>query len=535
VTESQLSQDRLYFADIPSGAEYLSRLPLANPPAAEQQLSLFLDSLLSHPPAPDTLLSLLEQVRLPLASVEEELARRYLNKALPLGEEERAQFARVISVWERMRRAYERCADMAEPMARNPQFSALAATVLQRCIYYEGMIIIEHYRARRELPAGCWVRLHGYYAKAEDWGVVNTPIEDRLESTAQITHCCAAYVTLLLIEIANPYSSSVRNLNLIRRWAGMWAHLVHVQPIIDDLEMPAYLIELDKDTPLHVIDNSEALGLDARSFDTSSLGLQVSQMLTQLRQRVTPSQLGLGDEISGYVVALLERLARPWTLTASPRRFRRFSAAGKARLAVGFEKMHFYVSGADFVEFDAGATYSRDSFDKLFTFRDSANLIASLGLRPDLEYPIDEWAVVNHSANGFRLARAAAGEKIALSQLLSVCPHDGDSFLLAQASWLMEESGGGLLLGVAILPGSPKGVAVRRLGSGDGKRSSYLRAFLLSPTQVIEERTSLVLPKSIYQASLLMELRSDKKTLNIRLKHIRQRGIDFDRVSFEIL
>lgn len=535
MAEMTVDNIRLSFPDIPSGSAYLSRLPLANPAAAEQQLLQFLEALLADPPPADTLLSLLEQARVPLCFVEEEMARRYHNKPLPLGNDERTSFELVLTAWKLMRTAYERCVQMAEPMARDPQFSGLAATVLHRCIYYGGMVILEHYRARRELPAGVWLDLHRYFAKAEDWGVACTPIEDGLESNLQATHCSAAYVTLLLIDVASPYSNSVRNLNLIRRWAGMWAPLVSVRSLVDDLEAPPYIIELDKDVPLHTTAANENIGLDARGLDTSRLGLQISHMQTQLRQRMTPSQLGLGEETSSYVIGLLDQLARPWTQAASPRHFRRFAAVGTARVAVGFEAMHFYVTGADFVQSDAANAYSRDDFDKLFTFRDSSNPSAAPNLRANLDFPIDEWSVINHSANGFRLARTVAGQNITHSQLLCVCPHDGDVFLLAQASWLMEESDSGLLLGVSVLPGSPKGIAARQQGTVENKHPRFMRAFLLPPVPAIAEEASLVLPKNVYQASQLLELQSDDQTYRVRLKHILQRGVDFDRVSFDIL
>jgi hypothetical protein len=81
---------------------------------------------------------------------------------------------------------------------------------------------------------------------------------------------------------------------------------------------------------------------DARRLDTARLGLQISHMLSaSFVSASTPSQLGLGEETSGHVIKLLEHLSRPWTQLASPRRFRRFATQGAARVAVGFEAMHF--------------------------------------------------------------------------------------------------------------------------------------------------------------------------------------------------
>ena len=225
--------------DLRTGMDFLSQLPLANPVVAERQLIRFLDGLLIAPPDPGVLLALLEQARAPLCFVEEEMARRYHNKSLPLSDEEESYFQQVVMAWRKMGKAYALCARLEEPDAQNAQYVALVATILHRCLYYTGMVILEHYRARRELPPGIWLDLHGFYESAEEWGVAYTPVEDVLESSLQATHCAAAYTTLLLIDIASPYSNSVRNLNLIRRWAGMWAPLVSVHKLNDDFEVPA--------------------------------------------------------------------------------------------------------------------------------------------------------------------------------------------------------------------------------------------------------------------------------------------------------
>lgn len=519
--------------DLQTGMTYLAQLPLAHPAAAEQQLIEFLDQLLAAPPDPGILHSLLEQARVPMCFVEEEMARRYHNKPLPLADEEEACFQQVVAAWRRMTKAYALCARLEQPDTDNPQYAALVATILHRCLYYTGMIILEHYRARRELPAGIWLELHGYYLTAEEWGVAYTPVEDTLENSLQATHCAAAYVTLLLIEIASPYSNSVRNLNLIRRWAGMWAPLVAVHPLEDDLELPPYVVELGKDLALHQTAALEGQGKDVRRLDTARLGLQINHMLGQLRQRMTPSQLGLGEETSGHVIGLLDHLARPWTQSASPRKFRRFATEGTARMASGFEAMHYFVSGGEFVQPDSAKTYSRGEFDQLFTFRDQVDPGQKLTIRPQLDFPLDEWSVLNHSANGFRLGRSCAGQKVAHGQLLAVCPHDGEHFLLTQASWLMQEADGGLILGVAVLPGMPLGVGVRPLAADGTSSERFVRAFLLPPVPAIREAGSLVLPSGVYQASRLLEMAVGEEIRRLRMKNILQRGIDFDRISYE--
>jgi len=523
-------------SDLQSGMDYLAQLPMANPAVAERQLVRFLDSLLLTPPESGILLALLEQARVPLCFVEDEMSRRYHNKALPLADEEESCFQQVVAAWRKMGKAYALCARLEEPEADNAQYVSLMATILHRCLYYTGMIILEHYRARRDLPAGIWLDLHGYYETAEEWGIAYTPVEDALEDNLQSTHCAAAYTTLLLIDIASPYSNSVRNLNLIRRWAGMWAPLVSIHRLDDDLEVPPYVVELMKDAPLHPAAVAEAAAADARRLDTTRLGLQIDHMLSQLRQRITPSRLGLGEETSGHVVALLDQLARPWSQSASPRRFRRFASEGIARVAVGFEAMHLCVTGKEFGQPDSAAAYSRGEFDQLFTFGESAEPGREMAIKPQISFPVDEWTVINHSANGFRLGRSNAGRRIVHGQLMAVCPHDGDHFLLVETTWLMQDDTGGLIAGVATLPGMPAGIGVRFAAAKVGNNERYVRAFLLPPVPAIKAEGSIVLPPGMYQASRIVEMYTGDGTVaHVRLNHILQRGTDYDRVSYQSL
>lgn len=526
----------LAISDLRGGSDYLAQLSLANPLLAERQLTRFLDGLLVSPPEPGVLFALLEQARAPLCFVEEEMARRYHNRSLPFGSEEENYFQQVVAAWRKMSKAYALCARLERPDAENPQYLAMVATILHRCLYYTGMVILEHYRARRELPPGIWLDMHGYYESAEEWGVAYTPVEDALESSLQATHCAAAYATLLLIEIASPYSNSVRNLNLIRRWAGMWAPLVSIHALHDDPDVPPYIVELMSDVPLHPSTYTDEPTKDARRLDTSRLALQVAHMLSQLRQRMTPSQLGLGEETSAHVIALLEHLSRPWSQAASPRRFRRFATEGIAHAAVGFEAMHFCVTGKEFEQPDSAASYSRSEFDELFTFRDRVDPGQALTIKPHISFPVDEWSVINHSASGFRLARSCAGQRIMHGQLMVLRPHDGEHFLLVQATWLMQEEAGGLVVGVATLPGMPVGIGVRVATPGGGSVERYVPAFMLPAFPAIGEEASIALPCGLYQASRVLDFFiSGGASGQLRMNHILQRGTDFDRISFQLL
>lgn len=526
----------LLILNLQTGQDYLSELTLANPAVAEQQLIRFIDSLLTTPPSPGIMLTLLERARVPICFVEEEMARLYHNKPLILGDSEEGSFQQVLTAWRMMHKAYGMCAQQEKSDAENSQQdSALIALILHRCIYYTGMIILEHYRARRELPLGIWLELHGFYEAAEALGVTYTPVEDSLENSLQATHCAAAYTALLLIDIASPYSNSVRDLNFIRRWAALWTPLISIHALDDDLEIPPYIVELKKDAPLHPSALAENLDHDARRLDTTRLGLQINHMLSQLRLRISPSQLGLGEETSGHVIQLLERLSRPWTQSFSPRKYRRFASEGVAQVAVGFDAMFFSVSGNELMQPATASTYSRGEFDQLFTFGDRAVPGQALAIKGESNFTNDDWSVINHSANGFRLARLDPQQKIRHGQLLAVCPHDGEHFLLAQVNWLMQEKSGGIIVGIATLPGIPIGIGVRFLAGNTSASVKLVEGFLLPPVPAFKEEGSIILPSGMYHPTRILEVFVNDNHWQLRMDRIIQRGTDFDRISYQAL
>lgn len=525
----------LVITDLQEGLGALASVPTDDPLVAEQQLQHLLDSLLAAPPSEPVLLPLLERMRAPLAAVADEIVRGYLDSPLPLDAEEADLFGRVLGGWRKMAQAYALCGMPGREADGRLSAPVLAATILHRSLHYVGMVIFEHYRARRELPAGIWLELHALYRNAENWGVAYTPVENALESSLHATHCAAAYAAQLLIEIASPYSQCINDLALIRRWAAMWAPLVAIRPLDDD-SLPPYLVELNRDQALHQsVGAEDAADHDVRQLDTSRLGLQIDHLLGQLRQRITPSQLGLGEETTGHAVRLLGYLARPWTQSALPRRFRRFPTSGIARSCRGFASIYHHTSGEVFEQPDAVDVYSRGEFNEIFTFREQLEPARAITIRPHADSPVDEWMVINHSANGFRLARGCAGQRVAHGGLLGLCPHDGERFLLVQVTWLMQDAAGGLVAGVAILPGMPVGVGVRRSTDVMASSERFVPAFLLPAVSAIGEEASLVLPPGLYQASHRLDVRLGGAVRQVRMNHVLQLGSDFIRISYQEL
>lgn len=517
--------------DLQSGLRIISRLPLADPQLAGSELGNLLDSLLQNPPPPNVYLNLLEQMRMPLCLIEEERARSFVNKPLPLSETEESCFQQVIATWHKVASAYAHCA-RTDTAPESAERSFRDALILQRCIYYTGLVVVEHQRARRELPRGLWLELHAHFAAAERKGVATLSVPDTLDPLGRSSHCTAAYIGLLLSEQAGPYSLSIRDQTLVRRWANNWAPLVSLHPAVPGEPLPPHVIDLTQDIGL--CPSASSLQTEQlRRIDTSRLSLQLSQIRKQLNQKISPAQTGLGEGCTaGQCKRLLAHLSTPWAQAQASRKFRRHASTGIARVCIGFDEMHYYIFGQEFAQPDHDSRYSRLEFENLFSFPSMVEPGQELQVRQgQLGFSIDQWEVVNQSATGFRLMRRIAGKKIAHGQLLAICPHDGVSFLLAHVTWLMQEQGGGLIAGISALPGIPQAVAIRPLGQAAAHNELYSRAFTLPAVPAIGAEQSLVIPQGWYRPGRIVEVRSDAVT-RVKLLHVLEDGADFERVSY---
>ncbi len=520
--------------DLQTGLEFIANLPLHDAAMTDSQLHRLLDNLLVSPPPADVYLCLLEQSQASLHHAEEELAHRYIHKPLPLEDAEDAVFLQVVTTWCKVARAYAHCAQV-DFNNDDPEHLLRVALILHRCIYYTGLAVVEHHRARRELPPGLWLDLQGYYATAEEWGVATLAIPDAVDAQGRSTHCAAEFIGLLLFEAAGPYGLTIRDQALVRRWAKDWAPLASLLPCITGKRLPRLIVDLMHDGGLHP-GASDASLEDLRRLDTSRLSMQINQIRLQLRQRISPRELGLGEDCSaGQCNRLLEHLTQPWSLEQATRRFRRHASSGTARVCQGFEAMHYFISGKEFALPGNMRDYSRHEMESLFTFRHMVDPSQQLELRHEqLGFSYDKWEILNQSANGFRLMRKVAGKKVVQGQLLAICPHDGEHFFLAQAPWLMQEQQGGLVSGVAALPGVPIALAARPQIQLAGVSEDYSRAFLLPAVPAVGSEQSLVLPQSWYLAGRVIEIFTDHVWL-AKLTGVLDDGPDFERVSFVVV
>lgn len=520
--------------DFKTGSAIIARLPLTNPPQAARDLERFLDILMAAPPDGDTYFRLLEHIRLPISFVTEDLAKRYIDKPLPLADVEEELFQQVLALWKKSTRAYAHCAEIDQSGSYDAAHAQRVATVLHRCVWHSAMFIHEHWRCRRELPWGAWMDVHGYYASAEEWEITQLAVPDALDPLGRSSNVEAAFAGLVLCDMASCYSLTSRQQTLVRRWSTFWAPMVGlIKPAPGD-PLPTFVIDLMKDSAMRPV--SECLQTEhVRCLDTSRLALHMTEIRQQLRKRVGPTELGLGEGYSAVrCLEMLDLLARPWAQAKVARQFARRATAGISKLCAGFEEMHFFILGREFEQPASASVYSTPEYVSAVTHRNQGDPSQAITVQSrQYAYSVDDWEVVNQSANGFRLARSTSGKKMIHGQLLALCPHNGGFYMLAKNTWLMQEKEGGLIAGMRLLPGKPVAIGVRGTETGGVFSGPYERAFLLPAIAAVNAEQSVILPLGWYRLGRVVEIYVDS-AVRIRLGKLIDAGQDFERITYEL-
>jgi hypothetical protein len=524
-------------------ADCLDALRRLNPldiEATHRTLAQILEDQLDAQPAPNQHLEVVETLRAPLALVQHELAKRYASHPLPPASVENRHLERVIGLWRLMARSY---ADIMHRDAAAGTLDDQRALLAQRRVHYTTQPLIEHFRAHRSLPNGLWAQLHESYAMAEALGVAGTRVTDPLNEVWQAQSAAQAYVAALLIDIANPFGRGEREFNWVCRWAQRFAphcRLFSTAEDEADAKPTRYGLDLATDHGLRPL-GMLADGPTIRHFDGSQLAGQIHAIMAELKQGVAPAELGLGADCPADAAArLLVSLYRPWGLASIGRRFRRRRTNGEVELTGDWLAIGFHVQGKLF-EQPKYPTVMRSlrSDIALLTFGERVEGVEPADpeqrRRRDAEklgFVCEKWEMLDESVGGFRLRRVPKAERLEHLQLVALRPPDGEHFLLGQISWLVYHADGLMEVGVNLLSGLPKVVAVRQTGIARGQHGGYQQAFWLPESTAMKKPASLVLPAGWFQPHAVIELHDDSKQ-HLRLVQALARGPNFDQVSYE--
>ena len=508
---------------------FLAGLPLTDAARAQERLAALVAGMERSPPRPESLLRILETARSPLDFVQTELGARYSMRPLQPGGEGDMVLGRVVSLWQAMARAY---AAVAREGAGQPAVQGHIALICQRCLLYSSQVVIECFRARRDVLPGAWSEAHGYYLTAEELGIASTNVAGDVGGKPQYESCLETYTALLLVDLSNPNGRTPREFAWICRWARRFSRVVALHKT-EAGSSSIYGVDLNLDSGAQPV-RQLSEGYYLRQLDMERLKEGLQGVLSRLQHGTDPVALGLGkDCVQPAVTRLMMRLFRCWCMNGRTRRFPRHGGVGEAETALGFETIHHQVTGTRFLQPGYRRSFSRTEAEALVTLGDLAETPEGERPPPGSLVGTEDWRVLDESVSGFRLRRDGPGAGLTYGDLVGLRLAGSEQCLLCRICWLMYRRDGALQIGVFLLPGAPKGVAVRP-GEGATADEPWVPAFLLPGMEILKEAPSLVLPRGWFQAGRVLEVHAIRP-FRVRLDAVATGGTNFDRVSFTTL
>ncbi len=521
------------FKDAASCTKWLSQLQLTNLQQAHSVLLTQLDELNRFPMPGLERLHVLELLRETVGFVQDDYAKKLIAKPLPLNDSELMIFVSIVQLWQALVLGYQRC--LQAYMNGDKKLANQGALLCQRCLLYSGLAIFEYLRTGYEFNAKLWHQLHALYAFAEEQGLQQIEVPDKLSVMQPKSSCHSIYVKTLLACYARPAELTRSQLQLLDYWLAMWSNTISMER--------SFAVSAGDAQPL-AVDLKGTFGLQgARQVEHSdsmrylamvplSKLLRVKTVL--LQQGKNPQSLELGDRCSaGECIEFLTFLHHHWCEDRSLRASERKPVAHEARLCYKPEGVYAYVSGKSFRQPEGEASVAMTARQQIETYGHVLHKTDEGAFR-EMGFPLETWNFENESILGARLSRTdSIGGRLSCNQMIALRPSDADVFILGVISWAGVTLSGKLQIGVRYQPGMPEAVSVKKTGVNVADNQKYVPAFLLPAVAAIKVQPSLIIPRDWFETGRIIEIVAPGKDRQIvRMGFSIERGLDYERISF---
>lgn len=526
---------RPHISDAQTCRQWLQGLPLTNVSAAHAEMLVQMELVNHYSMSGAERLKVMEALREPILFLQGELSKKYAGKPLPFDNSELSLWRKVLSLWAGLATGYRLCLESLE--AGEPELQAYLAFVCQRLVHAIGSHILEHHYAYQPVPEKLWRDLHGVYALAEKEGVARQAVKDALNPLMDISSVEAAYVSPLLIALADPYHLTARQMTQLSRWLGKWGARVPVvrekpQPLYPELRLAVVTVDLARAEGPSMLQDA-GLPETGRYLDTNQLAVTLLKRIRHLRKGGSPAEVDLGEDcVQPACEAFLTMLYQQWCEPLPIRGYERRAGGAKAQVTFTVPAIHFYCNGEKPLRQPGeAAELSWREMQDIQVFGQVSQHTAKMQAS-QRGYALESWAIVDESALGFRLAAESLhAARIQQNQLVAVRPPDARSFMLGEVRWLRYRPDGTLQMGVRTFPGIPMAVGVRPPVLISALPGKYQPAFLLPEIPALKVPATLVLPTGWYSQNRPLEILFEDR-ITVKLTGLLDHGTDFDRVTF---
>lgn len=496
--------------------------------------------------------AILETLRAPIYHIQENVAKKFIGRPLPLAPPEQAALDSTLTLWQSLFANYLQCVEAPAMADATPQApSRKNATIIQRALTVLADSQLDLILGKRLPDFGYWKKLHQVFFFAETHGLINEPIKDAMRHGRQPATPLAVYAECHLLFITSPYELPAHNLAWIARWAKRWGGKVKLltAPPADILRCAHPLwVDLASDQPADYSPRPTAQG---RWLETTELRSSLSTRITLLSEGRAPADLQLGNDVTQPAAGkLLQHLLHRWCQGGSARRHVRQSASGHCQFVVGWEAVHKLLAGPS-----PGANPSQAAAQDDKTLREEREKLALFGdASPCLDIPtiptqtaesespdasaalsvtVEDWNLLDRSASGLRISRPIKeGVRIAIGTLIAARIAPDDVFTLGCVRWTLRQDADSLAVGIQLFPGKTTAITAPTLSLDQTGRTPCRFAYLIEADETTAAPARLILPVGSFQIGHLVEPSANAPTAKARLTSLLAHGGEFECCTF---
>jgi hypothetical protein len=389
-------------------SDWIAQLPLANAESSQRLIHKLLGDLVSMRMDPGVRLAALEQLRVPVATVNGAVERQILGMAFPLPPLKARVAALSRDIDHMMAQGYRQAVvDFCAPAGRIPFLRGKQVlTAIERALMHGGAVIEQGYLVYAQPPERAWSTLHALIGLARELGIDEKPVADPLLGNLECTPL-TRYAQACVLALSNPYRLNQREIADAARLAQAWSFQVRLVK-----DGGSIMIDPDRDDgPGYLPDERRVSVKDGFGLDLSALEADIDRRIAAAGNA---AQIEFG--VRGRIVvqsspSFAARLRNYWA-QGYDRAAERLPAGYSLDTVIGFNAVHAVLGAQlDFAEMVIGPSAG-------YGDADAGSWTASDTQRVD----IVRATVLDQSQRGYRLVwevgdavRVKVGEIVALS------------------------------------------------------------------------------------------------------------------------
>lgn len=439
--------------------QWISSLPMANLGETARLIYSVLTETNSLNYSYQDRLSFLEKLREPVQYVTDSMKKHFVGITFPLPEKNHKVAAATREILNAMATAYKIA---LEDLSNNHSLFSdkkQLALLVHRAISYSSRVLLSAYQVYAPYPKNTWYELHQLYRFAESRKILKQAISDNQHRFVNKTTIVDEYLRALLLALTSPYHMRLGEIGKVydslERWTSH-CRLLSFDDASFDSNNNYFVASLDHDIapyPMslmntnHTTSNDSTIfdttkGDDSRLIDTSSLASVLKKEIKESEDVVTTTLTGIDMSHPNLSQDLLKRLLIAWGLM-SKRHFPRNDKEEKVKITLGLSATHDFISQRRKTN-NAPQSQQPASFDNVAHFKSSEvidlneeqpdvwNMVYPNSQTSNYEFPatglgqeekkdltrikthedelkpryrVDNWVILNESANGYCIER----------------------------------------------------------------------------------------------------------------------------------